>query len=245
MDKVAKIYMLFDMLGDTIRTGPVIWRVNRSRTEDVKNHTFDLLLMVKLLKSRFPKCIDYEKLENYIIVHDLEEAITGDITIFEGIPKDEKKRVNNIAMKWIIDNYNDVLDFETYFNNFEECVDIEAKIAHMLDKVQGSIPFMKYDGESIIDINNREVIETLRNYPAVVDGRNKSKTVGQIFYEFHLNSVNISDDEIKKYGINRCEADMITTSIKVFMYAVKEQTKKMEEFISSFPKDATTYNKNI
>lgn len=245
MDKVAKIYMIFDMLGDTVRTGPIIWKVNRNRTEDVKNHTFDLLLMIKLLKSYFPSFIDYEKLENYIIVHDLEEAITGDITIFEGIPHEEKERVNNIAMNWIIDNFNDVLDFKTYFTNFEGSVDIEAKIAHMLDKVQGSIPFMKYDGEKLIDINNPEIIETLRNHPAVVDGRNEGKTVGQIFYEFHLKKVVISDDELIKYDITRCEADKITNAIKAFMASIRMQCMNVKSIIETFPNDATKYNKNI
>ena len=41
----VRLFMIFDILGDTLRSGPLLWKVNRKRLEDVKNHTFDLILM--------------------------------------------------------------------------------------------------------------------------------------------------------------------------------------------------------
>jgi len=45
VDLEAKLYMIFDMLGDIPRTGPLIWKVDRARTEDIKDHIFDLIIM--------------------------------------------------------------------------------------------------------------------------------------------------------------------------------------------------------
>lgn len=145
MDLQAKLYMIFDMLGDIPRTGPILWHVNRERTEDIKDHVFDLLLMVQILKPYFPRDIHYDKLFNYILCHDLEEAITGDITAFEGVSKSEKNRVNELAMNYLIETYGSVLDLQSYFYDFENKTNIEAHLAHMLDKVQSVIPFLKYD----------------------------------------------------------------------------------------------------
>ena len=83
----VKLFMVFDILGDTIRTGPQLWCINRKRLEDVKNHIFDLLLIARILQKRLPNSLDFNKINDYILCHDLPEAITGDITKFEGVSK--------------------------------------------------------------------------------------------------------------------------------------------------------------
>ena len=43
MIEQAKLYLIFDMLGDMKRSGPVLWHVNRERLEDIKDHIFDII----------------------------------------------------------------------------------------------------------------------------------------------------------------------------------------------------------
>ena len=90
MENEVKLFMVFDILGDTERTGPLLWQIKRERLEDVKNHIFDLILITRILKKFFPPTLDYDKMIDYIICHDLPEAITGDITKFEGVPDEER-----------------------------------------------------------------------------------------------------------------------------------------------------------
>lgn len=77
----VRLFMIFDILGDTVRSGPQLWCI-KERLEDVKNHILDLLLILRIIKKHFPDSvnIDESKLFDYVIVHDLPEAITGDIT---------------------------------------------------------------------------------------------------------------------------------------------------------------------
>ena len=232
------------MLGDIPRTGPILWHVNRERTEDIKDHVFDLLLMVQILRPYFPSYLQYDKLFNYIICHDLEEAITGDITAFEGVSKSEKNRVNELAMNYLIETYGSVLDLQSYFSDFEEKNNIEAHIAHMLDKVQSVIPFLKYDSEELIQIDNPLVLETLRNHPFVSERKILGKSVSDIFYEFHLMSVVITPEECKKYGISEEDGEKIVNAIKSFMASIYEQTKRLPEIKASFPEDAQFYKRN-
>ena len=102
-NKEVKLFMVFDILGDTVRTGPQLWHVDRERIEDVKNHILDLLLIVRILKKHFPVNVnmDFNKMIDYIICHDLPEAITGDITKFEGVSDDEIKSVTGIAIEYL------------------------------------------------------------------------------------------------------------------------------------------------
>jgi len=41
--KEVKLFMLFDILGDTVRTGPLLWQIDREKLENVKEHTMDLI----------------------------------------------------------------------------------------------------------------------------------------------------------------------------------------------------------
>ena len=111
--------MVFDILGDTERSGPVLWKVDRNRLEDIKNHVMDLTLIVRLLRKYLPETLDFDKINDYILCHDLPEAITGDITRFEGVSDSEIKRVNGLAIDYLSDVYKDVMDFRTIFDNYE------------------------------------------------------------------------------------------------------------------------------
>ena len=123
--KEAKLFLIFDMLGDLKRSGAVQWKVKREKTEYVKDHVFDLIIITKLIKPYLPKFVDIDKIIDYAIVHDLEEVITGDITGFEGVSKEEKNRVNKIAMDYLIDTYGDILTLNKLFNEFENSETIE------------------------------------------------------------------------------------------------------------------------
>ena len=78
IQKQIKFYELYNILGNTIRSGLLLWKVDSERLNDIKNHTFDLLLLARLLKESIEYPLDFNKIEDYIYVHDLPEAITGD-----------------------------------------------------------------------------------------------------------------------------------------------------------------------
>ena len=245
--KDVKLYMIFDILGDTVRTGPLLWKIDRKWTEEVKDHILDLLLIVRILKKFFPDNLDYDKINDYIICHDLPEAISGDITKFEGVSEEEIKRVTRIAIEYLSDKFNDIMDFNTIINNYENRVDIETKIVHMIDKVYSSIAFIKYQSEYNIDMDNPDIIPKLRNHPSVVEKINEGLDLADIFFEFHMRTVNITDEECIKYNISRIDADKIVDVIKSFAKEIYKQKLdgNLLDVRDNFPVKAMKYNRNM
>ena len=243
----VKLFMIFDILGDTVRTGPLLWKIDRFRLEDVKNHTLDLLLISRILKKYLPNNIDYNKIYDYIICHDLPEAITGDITKFEGISETEIKRVTNIAIEYLSNKFNSIIDFKTILNNYENRSDIESKIVHMIDKVHSSTTFIKYQTEQNINMDNPDVIEELRNKPIVIKKKKEGKDLADIFYEFHIKAVNITDEECQKYNISKEDANKIVNIIKSFAQSFYQQKLNNTLLINKneFPQVAMIYNRNL
>lgn len=245
-NKEVKLFMVFDILGDTERTGPLLWQIERKRLEDVKDHILDLLLMARILKKYFPANVDYNKINDYIICHDLPEAITGDITKFEGVSGEEIKRVTNIAIEYLASKFDDVLNFSKILNNYENRVDIEAKIVHMIDKVHSSTTFIKYQSEKNIDMDDPRIISSLRYHPFVVKKIAEGKDLADIFFEFHSQAIEITDEECKKYAISRKDADKIVSVIRSFsneIYHQKTNGTLLDEK-KDFPADAMKYNRN-
>ena len=241
MNKEANLYLLFDMLGDIKRSGPIQWKIDRFRTSDIKDHILDLIVITKLLKPYLPAYINTDKMIDYAIIHDLTEVITGDITTFEGITKEEKKRVEKLAREYLISEYQSMLNINTLLDDFENSKDIEAKTLHMIDKVHSSIEFLKYDNEKKVDMDNPEIIECLRENKEVVELKKQGLSLGEIFYVWHLKSVNFTDEEIIKYNISKEDADRITSSIKEFMESIFEKSKNIHKIKEDFPEEATIY----
>lgn len=244
-NKDVKLFMIFDILGDTERTGPHLWHIERDRLEDVKNHIFDLLLIIRLLKKYLPSDLDYDKINDYIICHDLPEAITGDITKFEGVSEEEINRVTKLSIDYLSEKFGDIMNFETILNNYENRADIEAKIVHMIDKVHSSTTFIKYQSESPVDMDAPGIIPELRQHPFVVEKIREGKDLADIFFEFHMKAVNISFEECQNYGINENYAETIVSTIRGF--AAEMYNQKLDGTLlnirSDFPEKAMQYNR--
>ena len=242
----VKLFMIFDILGDTVRSGPIQWKIERERLEDVKNHVFDLITITRILKKYFPDILDYNKINDYILCHDLPEAITGDITKFEGVSDDEIKRVTDLAIDYLATKFNDVMDLKTILNNYEEKVDIESKVVKMIDKVHSATTFIKYQSEYDIDMNNPKIDKILRYHPFVVEKIADGKDLADIFFEFHIKAVDISLEECEKYGISKEDANKIVNAIKGFAYEFYNQKLNgtLLDVKQDFPVDAMKYNRN-
>ena len=244
--KEVKLFMTFDLLGDTERTGPLLWKIDRKRLEDVKNHILDLLLMARILKKHLPLGLNFDRINDYIMCHDLPEAITGDITKFEGVSEEEIQYVTNIAIQYLTATFADVLDFSDILNGYEQRIDIEAKVVHMLDKVHSSTTFIKYQSEQDIDMNNPAIISDLRNHSFVVKKIAEGKDLADIFFEFHLKAVSFTEEELEKYGINTYDADKIVSVIKTFVTEIynQKQNGAWSKVKDDFPIEAMNHNRN-
>ncbi len=245
MENEVKLFMIFDILGDTRRSGPVLWCVERERLEDIKDHILDLLLIARILKNKLDKFINYDKLYDYIICHDLPEAITGDITKFEGVSGEEIDRVTEIAIDYLNNLFNGIVDIKRLINEFDNSSTLEAKVAKMIDKVHSATTFIKYQTEKNIDVNNPNIIKELRDIPFVDEKINEGMDVADIFYEYHRRAVMISDEECFKYHISREEANDIVDTILGFIdeFYQEKVNRTLLDSKKGFPKDAMIYNR--
>lgn len=108
------------------------------RHESVAEHSWRLVLMAYLMKDEFPDT-DIAKVMLMCAVHDLGEAVTGDIPAFEKTKADEK--VEEKAVAGLFDALPEPYHAELtqLFAEMEERKTPEAKLYKALDKLEALI----------------------------------------------------------------------------------------------------------
>ncbi|XP_023521188.1 HD domain-containing protein 2-like isoform X2 [Cucurbita pepo subsp. pepo] len=142
---------LCQRLKTTKRTGWVRRRVKDP--ESIADHMYRMGVMA-LISSDIPG-IDRDKCIKMAIVHDIAEAIVGDITPFDGVSKLEKSRREQEAL----DHMCKVLggsrakEIGELWMEYENNSSPEAKIVKDLDKVEMILQALEYESEQGKDLD--------------------------------------------------------------------------------------------
>jgi putative hydrolase of HD superfamily len=115
------------------------WLSNPKRQESVAEHSWMLCLLSMLLSDKLDKKIDLLKVMKMMTIHDLAEAVTGDIPAWEISTRQKNKyKYEKEAFKKLIVDLpkNKAKEILSLWKEFEENKTKEAKFANSLDKIE-------------------------------------------------------------------------------------------------------------
>jgi putative hydrolases of HD superfamily len=120
-------------LKDTLRSA----HTEEGRQESTAEHTWRLCLWVMVFREEFPE-VDFEKVLSICIVHDLGEAISGDIPAIYQDPTvsksaDERRDFETLLMPLSLELKT---QFLTLWDEYEAAETLEAKLVKGLDKLE-------------------------------------------------------------------------------------------------------------
>ena len=159
-EKVLRYYVLCNRLKDVVRTGWKDWEVSRERVESIAEHVYSVQMLAIAMQSEYKYDIDFEKVLKMLAVHETEEIIIGDLTIFD-IGREEKEKIGHEAVKKIFKNLDDGESFVDLIFEFDARETAEAKFAYWCDKLEADLQARVYDIEN--DVNPAKVKENERN----------------------------------------------------------------------------------
>lgn len=127
------------------------------RRESVAEHTWRMSFMFLLVEPHLKIEVDARKTLEMIIIHDIIEALVGDIPAFEQF--DAATKLQKIKMEsQAIEEIRGTLDNETgekfhaLWHEFENKQSNEAKVANALDKLEAQIQHNEADVSTWLDI---------------------------------------------------------------------------------------------
>ena len=126
-----------EQLKNTLRTS----RTSNGRHESTAEHTWRLSLMVLMFEKEYPD-IDMLKLIKICIIHDLGEAISGDIAAIDqidGIDKGEQERKDlQLLMAPLSESLKE--EILALWDEYENASSREALLAKAFDKIETRLP---------------------------------------------------------------------------------------------------------
>ena len=122
-----------EQLKDTIRSG----HTSEGRKESVAEHTWRLCLMAMVFAKDFPE-INFEKLIKICIIHDLGEAIRGDIPAPDQVGIESKAEQERADLLELTSSLPGELssEIEGLWDEYEHAQSPEARLAKALDKLE-------------------------------------------------------------------------------------------------------------
>ena len=164
---VLEFYVLCNKLKYVIRTGWKDWHVTRERVESVAEHVYGVQMLAIAMWSEYPeyKELDITRVIMMLAVHELGEAVIGDITQFQEEYKN-KEEMEHAAVHAILGKLLSGEQIESLFLEFDAHETPESIFAYECDKLECDIQSKLYDEDGSVDLNNQEGNKTME-HPAV------------------------------------------------------------------------------
>ncbi|ORE04448.1 hypothetical protein BCV72DRAFT_312887 [Rhizopus microsporus var. microsporus] len=140
---VIRFLHIIENLKKTKRTG---WLDNGiKQAESIADHMHRMSIMAMLVND---PSINRDKCIKMAIVHDLAEAVVGDITPHAGVSKEEKFSLEKTAIdgfKEMLDDTDMVNEMASLWHEYEEAKTPEALFVKDLDKFEMIVQALEYE----------------------------------------------------------------------------------------------------
>ena len=140
-DDLLRFFHLAGRLKETARAG---WRLRGiAEPESVADHSFRLALLALVLAPKSDPPLDVSRCVAMALVHDLAESLVGDITPYDGVSADEKRRREEEAMRRLGALAGDAALVELWAE-YDAAATPEARFVKELDKLETALQAAEY-----------------------------------------------------------------------------------------------------
>ena len=198
---VIDYYVLCNKLKHVIRTGWQDWNISCERLESVAEHVYGTQMLALSMYSEFNYDLDLTKVLYMLSVHELEEIIIGDLTMFQ-IDKEEKKKRGHEAVTKILSHLKNKEEIMNLILEFDERKTPEAMFAYECDKLECDLQARLYDLDGYADILRGS--DELLNRPRVHELYEKGYSLSEMWLRFGQETYPYDENFLKvsNYALN-------------------------------------------
>lgn len=184
IQKLIQFYLLATKLKDKIRSGWKTWNIDRERVESVAEHIYGTCILAIAIDSEFDLNIDIYKVVMMLVLHEIEEVKIGDLTPFDKITKEEKRRIGKQAVEEVLAPLSKGINYIELIEEFEKLETKESKFARMCDKLEADLQAKIYCEEKSIEMyddKNAHLLQDDRIKGLIEHG---AKSVADLYIEY-------------------------------------------------------------
>ncbi|KAK5138159.1 hypothetical protein LTR08_004854 [Meristemomyces frigidus] len=142
-------FHLLERLKTTKREG---WRrFGISHGESISDHMYRMSIITLLCPPALAARLDIARCTRMALIHDMAEALVGDITPVDGVPKAEKSRRETETMEYLCTSLlgnaagPQAREMRAVWQEYEDSETAEAHFVHDVDKMELLLQMMEYE----------------------------------------------------------------------------------------------------
>ena len=179
---VLETYEELNLLKTLKRQGWKDWSIEKEKSESVADHIYGCQMLAWCILEQTDLHLDVNKIMAMISLHETEEIKIGDITPFDGMTQEEKKKLGKEAVHQTLSKLPKSSQMQALIDEFEEGKTPEAKFAHLCDKLECDLQAYLYQKEGLLKWYrvDEKVKEDKRIKKLQAQG---TKTIAQMFLD--------------------------------------------------------------
>ena len=208
-EKVIKYYMICNKLKSLIRSGWIKWNLEGDRLESVAEHIYGVQMLAISMWSEYKYDIDLEKVILMLAVHELEETVIGDLTIFD-IEKSDKIKLGHDAVCNILSDLDKGDKIKNLIFEFDDRKTKEALFAYYCDKLECDIQAKIYDDRGYVSLKKQDNNKVFKDKD-VKKYLDEYKSFSGMWLKFGQDKYNYDNNfkEVSDYLLNNDIKDML------------------------------------
>ncbi len=143
----------FHMLSELKKTKREGWRrFGISQGESIADHMYRMSMITMFAPPSLSSRLNVPHCTKMALVHDMAEALVGDITPVDGVPKTEKNRREATTMDYFVNGLlgkvNGGLtgkEIKDIWQEYEDSVTLESQFVHDVDKIELILQMFEYE----------------------------------------------------------------------------------------------------
>lgn len=145
---ILKFYYYNQTLKSKVRSGwdEEHWNIEseNERIEMISDHIIGAVGLAFAFGSEFKYEIDINKVLKTLMIHEIGEAIIGDVTPFDNVSPEQKHEIEHMAMKQVLGNLNKCDELYQSLLDFDACINPIDKFSHYCDKLEADLQSKVY-----------------------------------------------------------------------------------------------------
>ena len=145
---ILKFYYYNQTLKSKVRSGwdEEHWNIEseNERVEMISDHITGAVGLAFAFGSEFKYEIDINKVLKTLMIHEIGEAIIGDVTPFDNVSPEQKHEIEHMAMKQVLRNLNKCDELYQSLLDFDACINPIDKFSHYCDKLEADLQSKVY-----------------------------------------------------------------------------------------------------
>lgn len=210
---ILRFYYYNHTLKSKVRTGwdKEHWNIasGNERVEMISDHIIGTIGLAYAFGSEFKYDFDVDGILKTLIIHEIGEAIIGDITPFDNVTVEQKHEIEHKAMKEVIGNLNKRDELYQSLLDFDAGTKSKDVFAHNCDKLDADLEAKVYQEKgfhhSLTDQKNNVVMKSSKVQKMIAEGLATTAFDIWFLYDKHIYEETLDMKEF--YDVLKCAKD--------------------------------------